>query len=1176
MKDPNVHLSGIHVVQIRPWSIVQLNPENIPLCYESIPSPLPNSMGLSESLKNPTQGQKPLIQIPIMISGTSPWRLTVNWKKSFDSSESETKSIDLFIENPSDSTKSQYKHIISLSENDGYFYISQFIDGNFTQGRIIGGGVTINRCPELRLDGFLLKAGKIDICSAPKFPIKFWIKDFIKASPYFITLEALHEQFSKEIKLDEIYLSSELENTYQGFSKFTYELNPLDFILDPIDHRPNFFHECLLRIKSIRDANGHTRFYGQWQKGDALLLNIYSPPTIKWDPKFAIKNYESSDKNIYTIKLLSKTDGVNIPLLIEGNSPFKYTIAHSNGHLFEFENIKSKSIEFNAGLPGIYILNSICDRFCTGNCDLNSQINVIQVDPPTIKSVKMNSITSSCGKVVGISMNLSMTGEYPWTIKARYCRKPPQISNSESKIIKFNNYKSKEENGTLFFKANSSFFVYEWKPVLPGEYDVEIVGISDQNFKDVKITNHDHFKQIITPESRVTFKSYSLDLDTNGPKSSELFVCKGESAKIKIYLTGVGPWETRYVIKHPDGVRSNHKILSKFHTDEIILSDNILNFDGKYEVIISSLTDSDGCLVNIEEGTEKFHINVLRDRPSVSFKLHNDGSNIYYIREGNHDIIPILVNSSSGLPIAIELEFIPQDSTNCEIITKNINIEPLMQGIMLNLPGKYTIRKISDGYCSGIPGKNNEVVVQTIYKPSVTFSIGSDISKNTDFKNSEWLCSENRHESSIPVSVKVFGSGSVKLEYTVQYSVELDNLNKMKLEKRTCSGVGPLIQLDTIESIKKPGYYRYQIKSISDSKFPYQNLEKKSIEFIQQILPSPKPIIKYPESNNDIHNCSSIICLDPSIEDESFAKIGPFHLDYVGSELRGTVCPSYAEIQVLSENNVPIITKAFSWSNEETKTFDIDIPIMSFKVGKYYLKVLRVVNTFGCTWISSPKVSILQGIEKGTICQLEITLKPRLNFLPMSLRESHTISNDTIKDGASSSDQYFCVGDIAKIELEGDGPWTVKYSLHRPNGELISRKKDEVNIPILQILLAESGVFSIDSICNKYCCSDFNLKNNPMAKTKIFDLPSAIILDGSQVLRDGEKSYFSVLLKDGQAPFSFTYERRDEVSGEILDNIDVQNLDSGVHKIEVSSGGIFKVTSVKSRHCSYPPKPIAI
>jgi hypothetical protein len=232
---------------------------------------------------------------------------------------------------------------------------------------------------------------------------------------------------------------------------------------------------------------------------------------------------------------------------------------------------------------------------------------------------------------------------------------------------------------------------------------------------------------------------------------------------------------------------------------------------------------------------------------------------------------------------------------------------------------------------------------------------------------------------------------------------------------RSCSGIGPIITLDRHESSSSPGFYLYRIISISDSKFPERKLDHETIEFVQQIFPLPKPSISHVQEKNGLIN-TNIICVDPPGPDVKNIKIGPFTFDFLGNELQGSESPVSIDVELLSDKGKVINIQTFEWKSVIKKyTFEIAIPTDQYLFGIYHVKISRVTNTFGCVWKPSAKDFISQNIKNNIAWKVEIAPKPTFNFVQESTRFTKTYSIE--KEELYNLEKYFCVGDIAKIEL---------------------------------------------------------------------------------------------------------------------------------------------------------------
>ena len=475
------------------------------------------------------------------------------------------------------------------------------------------------------------------------------------------------------------------------------------------------------------------------------------------------------------------------------------------------------------------------------------------------------------------------------------------------------------------------------------------------------------------------------------------------------------------------------------------------------------------------------------------------------LREGFKDPVPIELHAN-GLPMTLKFEH--EDGSQHEISTSS-------NELYLDKTGRWTISKARDKYCLALVKDIDTIEVSILSKPSVSFSsplVG-------------WT-SRSRHSFN-PVSVILRGSGSVSLTYTIQYAVEENLVELASKETHIITGSDsqalPLLSIE--KSLPVPGFYRFSLASIKDSYFPEMPVSD-DVHFVQQVLPDPIPRII------STHVKGNSFCFDPSNP-----IAGQIYIDFAGGDLKD-MFPITIKYELLRSNKV-----------EQVETAQVDssrIFALQFisQPGSYHLRIIHVRNNRGGVWEVSPKVNLVSQLRDQSAMTINFVERPSFRLF---------------------SPDNLCVGDVARFDLFGTGPWTMKYTL---KGKL---KTDTVTSNRLNILLAEPGPLEIDSLCNKHCCAG-EIPNHPPAKPwqyAVFPLPSAAISEGTQFVREGEEAEFVVSLS-GTPPFNYRYQRIDDADNRIIETIENKNIPVHEHRVKVSSQGTFKVIFVRDKHCQYP------
>lgn len=826
--------------------------------------------------------------------------------------------------------------------------------------------------------------------------------------------------------------------------------------------------QFLLRVASIQDSQGRLHRYGDWDSGDSVIVDLMSPPRIMW-------NHGSS----FLPKLLETQKSTNLSVKITGAAPFEYVVKNPDGATLSIKDVPGPISSFQARLPGTYKLLSIKDSLCFGSIDLPQELTLQAVHPPTLHA-EVEPLKSLCKGDMGLSFQLELTGEGPWKLQAK-----------QSKKLQ----KGAFESQTFFINVPTPRHRYVWQPQSPGFYELSFTLLSDANYNNISLKKFSYNQEIVPPPGAEFIGG------------RELFDCVGNSPLINVNLQGIGPWKIDYSLAFPDSRVQNFKTESEL--TEFFIKFDQFKLPGRYLVSLLSVSDSTGCVSNLV--AQSATISVFPNVPTLGFKGKDS---IFRIREGTDDTVPLVISANKP-PITLTLLHFPLlDSSTSQQLT--FKLDSQVRGLQLKHPGRYEISRVRDEFCVGNSVDSRSIVVEILPQPTAEF----------DPENIPWSCRgtpSNRNE----ISVKVKGTGTVSVGFTVKYSMEESELKHAQKDRKVKTGKAPLIILTEEKIVLSPGFYQYDLVSISDSVFPERTLKLASV--VQQVFPDPAPRI-----SSVLHN--NLFCYDPTIK-----SFGPFLFDFTGSGI-SKITPVQFKYEVLHDGKVREVVEASS--NQATIPMEFHVDALN-RPGSYHVNVTQVKNSYGCVW-TAPSQALSSAVKDLSALPIVIVERPSLTLTPE--RES------------------LCVGDIAHFELFGTGAWTVSYTLKDAKSK--KQKSDTTSANRLNVLLAEPGTLSIDSVCNKHCCA--NLPSSGLSYP-IYELPSASISDGVQFVREGEEAEFTVAIK-GTPPFSFTYQQIDESNGQVVDTVHVKDINLSQHRVKVTASGTFRVVSIQDRNCRYPKK----
>ncbi len=1227
----SMHLSGSYTVKVRPWSMGELNAENAPICIP-VSTPMPNGGGLSEAIRRPIRSTRPSpsASIPITMRGVPPWRVAISCNGAHYS--------DIVIGEPltaaprkskastskADSASVQLEIVATtfLVDRIGTFAITSIVDGNEADGRIAGEPYVVAPCPEARLDGAIVKNG-LDMCLGADFPITIWLAGG-REEPYTLRFDIILD----EAKRTEHIIVAEVHSLPpSGGSKAHPAGSFWRPYMFPLRAMPNQ-EQFLLRIASVVDAKGFVHTYdGSWDNGDGTIVNVLQPPRLSW--QWAGRS--SRMPKIYADPRDGGTGAVGsslaLPVAIKGTAPFTFTFENPDGTISTVKDFHESIVRLPALHPGTYRLKSIKDALCSGSVDANSEITVQTVYAPLASIVRGTPIRSSmCDRIIGLTFDFELHGEAPWSLTASVVRVGKL--DAQGRRVSMENDASRRggaKKGTLLLiRSDTNVLRYEWKPALPGTYEITFVSLSDANYDAVPLretapiaeSEKDgnrsaitlHYTQDIMPSPEATFVETGMDR----------YACVGDTCdalNVSVRLYGVSPWKLEYAASLPNGKIQSYK-MENIDRSNVDLDLDPFTKAGRYVISLLTVTDGTGCKTSAAAKQQSVAISIFAHTPSASFIVDTPSRGkgvpaIARLKEGVTDeAVPIHIDCNQ-LPARVSIKFTPSEPSNVEYrqgkehgdATTEERLEFSLSSsssprLPLHRPGKYEIVSVGDAFCTGhveewrtrpsYPAGTDAIVVQVIPRPTASFVP----SQKSDISNSPWCCHARERQSNL--AIRVTGNGVISVHYTIQYAVDESGLKGAKTERRLTSGRGPLINLLNESTIRPPGFYLYRLVAISDKHFVEVPLPEslpsatpkegaQIFSFTQQVLPDPSPRLAF------VSQSSSTFCIDqapleqrqggkgsiPSqigakasqdVADEPEAAkihgVGPFLVDFVGSEL-ATSMPIKVSFDVLSKSGIVILTDVQVL--REAKAPILFTVARIHRAGQYNLRIKSVENALGCLWTAPKRQSLSSAIREQTAIAFDVVERPHIHFVA-----SHSM--DASDSGSKGGDDaYLCVGDVARFQLSGTGPWTVSYTLIDGDGHE-KKRTDTLSTGHLNILLAEAGSLVVHSVCNRYCCSK-TLKDSKALT--IYPLPSASINSGTQYVREGEEAEFSVSLK-GTPPFSYTYERIGDLDRRVLDRHTVDGVQRNEDKIKVAAGGTFRVVHVKSRHCEFPKKMPAI
>jgi nucleoporin POM152 len=245
-------------------------------------------------------------------------------------------------------------------------------------------------------------------------------------------------------------------------------------------------------------------------------------------PKVQFSECKSSQK----LKVDERNSILRLALKLSGNAPFKIQYKRQvdtelKTESFDYD-IETDFIE--ADTPGTYLLDSIHDSFCQGIILEPSSCNVIATFPPTI-SIASTPIESACVGAIGLTANLSFTGDPPFWVDV-------QQELLDTNVKKIERYKNLKTRHLMRFEPSDGNGTYRYSFLKVRELS---------NFQIGDSVYSEGIPLNLAPITQVVHAFPSAFIRRGSQQQTK---CVNDSAHIAVALEGSGPWSLTYEIMH--------------------------------------------------------------------------------------------------------------------------------------------------------------------------------------------------------------------------------------------------------------------------------------------------------------------------------------------------------------------------------------------------------------------------------------------------------------------------------------------------------------------------------------------------------------------------------------------------------------------------------------------------
>lgn len=529
--------------------------------------------------------------------------------------------------------------------------------------------------------------------------------------------------------------------------------------------------------------------------------------------------------------------------------------------------------------PGVYSLLSVATDYCSG--DVLEPSSCLLMNPPEPDAmITYEEIPDKCaGNSVGIQVNLDLTGSPPFIIRYTEQRKGGPSRQRSARIDSLRHQ--------LIFEPKEA-----------GHYTYDFLDISDSVYPKPHSLAHQGFKleQDIKPTAWAHFSEHS-------PRKS---ACLDQATAFDVILSGEGPWNLEYDLVHG---RSRKKVHAKNLTSEVFkLETPKLERGGTYSITLSSVTDTSGCRIFLDEEAK---IEVRQQKPSVAFG-HIDGSRS--IRALQNQKVRLPVRLSGEKPWSLSLA----NSVTNEI--RNVKIDSSNSHVEVSGEGSWVLQAVSDAGCPGIIDKSAATFdVQWIAQPAVSLASSSKISAQGAKHIKSAVCEGEQDSFEILLS----GNAPYQVKYEVHEFPDQSAATTQSRKENYASNSAS-VRMHTSRS----GLYKYVVADVSDRFYDLGHRKRLSAIVVEQQV-NPRPNAVFSNAGKTYSYCK---------EDDSGNEVIPVVL---------TGKPPFT-LEIGIKHQTISKPETITISDIPTNKYNIQVPRSSLGLGGYSVGIIRVLDGHGC------------------------------------------------------------------------------------------------------------------------------------------------------------------------------------------------------------------------------------
>lgn len=748
----------------------------------------------------------------------------------------------------------------------------------------------------------------------------------------------------------------------------------------------------------------------------------------------------------------------------------------------EFKEVRMKSTGQAPKVeePGLYTLISISTAFCKGEVLEPSSFMLINPPEPDL-SIVTERISDQCeGKAVGSRVNLDLTGTPPFRVQY---------------IVK---QKGRRGIQTHVKDVNSLRGQIEFRPEEAGEYVYTFTEISDSVYKGISLAHKSlELSQEVKPAPFARF------LDP-APKAK---MCIDQPASFDVRFQGEGPWTLEYEIVH-GGKRIKQRD-EGIAQDQYRITTPPLHNGGEYSIVLTGVTDTSKCRKALQQDAK---VQVRHQRPKASFGPI-EGNKAVKTLEDKPIEIPLRLTGEG--PWTVDYRFVNGDTVT-EHTKRLANTNDVLS---TKAPGRYELLGVHDSVCPGtIDGASNTFEIAWIDRPVFKISQNHVNQQEGDSFVRREIC-EGEEDS---LDVFLTGRPPFDLKYVQGVTYENGHQAIMSSKEMHVLQSATQIRMDS----SKAGLYDYTFTELGDYNYDHNTKRHSPLKVRQRVHGRPMGTFQSPGKVYSV--CQSQNADQPASEFE----IIPFKF------LSGEP-PFNLELE-LTRPGRSARAEVISFSNIESRDYDIHLPSNRLRPGNAVLTVRRIRDGRGCERIVDPISSP----------RVQISVHDLPNIQPVEERT------------------HFCVGERIAFSISGVQPFSIFY-----NFEGKQRKATEAT-PTFRRLAESPGNFTIVGLQD----SISSCRRTVSLTKVIHPMPFVRLSKGKESRVDIHAGGEADITFDfgGQPPFEFTYIRTENVgtgekkkrNGALLESKTLVS-DERSLTIKASDEGTYEVIAIRDSYCSF-------